>query len=92
MATYRKKPGALSAADRDKALDISRIVAANPVMKNSWWFMDVDMRHGTVVKMDNTGRGCLQLLRHLKRLTEVRPSCFWALSVLVHTCNCATHP
>ena len=80
MATYRKKNQALSAADRDKALDISRVTAANPSMKAAFWFMDIDMRNGTVVKMDNTGRALLQLLRHLKRFTEVRNPVF--LSVM----------
>jgi Spindle and kinetochore-associated protein 1 len=73
MAAYRKKSGSLGAAERDKAFEISHIVAANPTMKKAFWFMEADLQRGNVAKMDNTGKSLLQLLRHLKRFTEVRP-------------------
>lgn len=72
MATYRKKSGSLAPADRDKALDIQRVLAANPAMKRTFWFLETDLKNGVAVKMDNTGKSTLQLLRHLKRFTEVR--------------------
>lgn len=72
MAQYRRKPGALVPADRDRALDVSRVLASNPSMKKAFWFLEADLKRGTSVKMDNTGKALLQLLRHLKRFSEVR--------------------
>jgi hypothetical protein len=71
MAAYRKKSGALTAADRDRALDATRVIAQNPQMKKAFWFLETDLKNGSTVRMDNTGRSLLQLLRHLKRFTEV---------------------
>ena len=72
MAVYRRKPGALGPADRSKALDASRVIAANATMKAAFWFLETDLKNGAAVKMDNTGKSLLQLLRHLKRFSEVR--------------------
>ena len=74
MAAYRKKSGSLGLDDRERALDIQHVLAANPAMKRGWWFLETDLKNGLHVKMDNTGKSTLQLLRHLKRFTEVRMS------------------
>lgn len=71
MATYRKKAGALSAAERDRAFEIARVIDANSGMKKSFWVVENDLKRGVAIKMDNTGKSIMQLLRHLKRFNEV---------------------
>ena len=84
MAAYRKRSGSLGSAERDRAFEIQRVLAAHPGMKKSFWFLETDLKNGSAVKMDNTGKSTLQLLRHLKRFTEVRTH---FVLVLCSTCT-----
>lgn len=40
--------------------------------KGRFWFLETDLRAGTAIRMDKTGKSILTLLRHLGRLQEVR--------------------
>lgn len=39
--------------------------------KGRFWFVETDLRSGTAIRMDKTGKSILMLLRHLGRLQEV---------------------
>ena len=41
-------------------------------LKGRSWVLEADMRSGTAVRLDKTGKTLLTLLRHLGRLAEVR--------------------
>jgi hypothetical protein len=47
-------------------------VQSKEAAKGRFWFLESDLRAGTAVKMDKTGKSMLMLLRHLGRLQEVR--------------------
>jgi hypothetical protein len=40
--------------------------------KGRFWFLETDLKSGTAIRMDKTGKSILMLLRHLGRLQEVR--------------------
>lgn len=40
--------------------------------KGRFWFIETDLKSGTAIRMDKTGKSILMLLRHLGRLQEVR--------------------
>ena len=44
-------------------------------VKGRHWFLDNDLKSGTSLKLDKTGKAMMTLLRHLGRLSEV----FWSL-------------
>ena len=39
--------------------------------KGRYWFLETDLKSGTAIRMDKTGKSILMLLRHLGRLQEV---------------------
>jgi hypothetical protein len=39
--------------------------------KGRFWFVETDLRSGSAIRMDKTGKSILMLLRHLGRLQEV---------------------
>lgn len=41
-------------------------------MRGSHWFLESDLKDGTSLKLDKTGKSVLTVLRHLGRLQEVR--------------------
>jgi hypothetical protein len=41
-------------------------------VRGRFWFLETDLRSGTAIRMDKTGKSVLMLLRHLGRLQEVR--------------------
>ena len=40
-------------------------------IRGKFWFVDSDLKGGTALKLDKTGKAILTVLRHLSRLTEV---------------------
>lgn len=42
-------------------------------IRGRFWFVDSDLKKGTALKLDKTGKAILTVLRHLGRLTEVWP-------------------
>ena len=41
-------------------------------VKGRHWFTEPDLKNGTCVRSDKTGRALLTVLRHLGRIQEVR--------------------
>lgn len=63
----RKK---LAEKDLDKALEL-REIASTEGVKGKHFFLEADIK-GPSLKLDNTGKGILTVLRHLGRITETR--------------------
>ncbi|KAK6162547.1 hypothetical protein DH2020_002388 [Rehmannia glutinosa] len=78
MATYAEANAQLIAAPRkkladnnlDKALELREIAMADAV-KGKHFFLEADIK-GPSLKLDNTGRALLTVLRHLGRISETR--------------------
>ncbi|GFP80885.1 spindle and kinetochore-associated protein 1 homolog [Phtheirospermum japonicum] len=78
MATYAEANAQLIAAPRkkladnnlDKAMELKEIAAADAV-KGKHFFLEADIK-GPSLKLDNTGRALLTVLRHLGRISETR--------------------
>ncbi|PIN06481.1 hypothetical protein CDL12_20961 [Handroanthus impetiginosus] len=78
MATYAEANAHLIAAPRkklgennlDKALELREIAMAD-VVKGKHFFLEADIK-GPSLKLDNTGRALLTVLRHLGRISETR--------------------
>lgn len=43
-------------------------------VKGCYWFLESDLKDGTALKLDKTGKSILTIMRHLGRLQEVRES------------------
>ncbi|EPS62449.1 hypothetical protein M569_12342, partial [Genlisea aurea] len=67
IAAPRKK---LTENDLDKALELRDIAMADSV-RGKHFFIETDIR-GPNLKLDNTGRALLTVLRHLGRISETR--------------------
>lgn len=75
MASLKSKSSTFrSSAERKRMLDLAALSKSNPKMQSHFWFLESDLKGGTVAKFDRTGKGMCQLLRHLKRFNEV---CNW---------------
>lgn len=61
-------------ADRKRATTLLHCVAGKEGIRGRFWFVDSDLKKGTALKLDKTGKAILTVLRHLGRLTEVRVS------------------
>eukprot|EP00249_Psilotum_nudum_P001454 c13921_g1_i1 orf=355-987(-) len=78
MAMYADANARLIAAPRKKlgedllerVLEL-RNIAFSDTLKGKYFFLESDMR-GPVLKLDNTGKAILTVLRHLGRIVEVR--------------------
>ncbi|CAA0842688.1 Spindle and kinetochore-associated protein 1 homolog [Striga hermonthica] len=78
MAAYAEANAQLIAAPRkkladnnlDKALEL-REIAMTDAVKGKYFFLEADIK-GPSLKLDNTGRALLTVLRHLGRITETR--------------------
>ncbi|MCO5609897.1 hypothetical protein L7F22_064131 [Adiantum nelumboides] len=68
MATFAKANARLLAAPRKKEL---RDFAASDNVKDKHFFFESDMK-GSALKMDNTGKAILTVLRHLGRTSDVQ--------------------
>ena len=72
MAALKSKVSTFKSSEaRKRMLDISAVAKANPRMHKHFWFLESDLKGGSVLKCDRSGKGLLQLLRHLKRFSEV---------------------
>jgi hypothetical protein len=40
-------------------------------IRGHFWFTEVELRNGSALRPDKTGKGLLMMLRHLGRLSEV---------------------
>ncbi|EFJ46034.1 hypothetical protein VOLCADRAFT_121093 [Volvox carteri f. nagariensis] len=60
----------LAPADRKRATELLHSVAMKDGIKGHYWFLESDLREGTAIKLDKTGKSMLTLLRHLGRLQE----------------------
>ena len=49
-------------------------IAGHEALKGRFWVLEGDLRAGTHLRLDKTGKAMMQLLRHLNRLAEVRVS------------------
>jgi hypothetical protein len=47
------------------------VLQSKEAAKGRFWFVETDLRSGTAIRMDKTGKSILMLLRHLGRLQEV---------------------
>ncbi|KAL0397744.1 UNVERIFIED_CONTAM: Spindle and kinetochore-associated protein 1 [Sesamum calycinum] len=68
MATYAEANAQLIAAPRKKEL---REIAMTDGVKGKHFFLETDIK-GPSLKLDNTGRALLTVLRHLGRISETR--------------------
>lgn len=57
-------------------------------MKGKCWMMDMDLRKGSVLKPDKTGKAIMTILRHLGRIHEVRRTGYTALDLIDCRCAC----
>lgn len=48
-----------------------RAVQGKEGIRGKFWFVDSDLKGGSALKLDKTGKAILTVLRHLGRLTEV---------------------
>lgn len=72
MAALKSKTSTFKSSEaRKRMLDMVAVAKVNPTMKSRFWFLESDLKHGSVLKCDRSGKGLLQLLRHLKRFSEV---------------------
>ncbi|EFN57576.1 hypothetical protein CHLNCDRAFT_143235 [Chlorella variabilis] len=58
--------------NKKHAMWIAFNVAPHEPLKGRSWVLEADLRTGTAVRLDKTGKALLTLLRHLGRLQEVR--------------------
>jgi Spindle and kinetochore-associated protein 1 len=71
LASLRGKGGGMSKQQREHAYEVSNMMNQNPILKARFFFLESDLKDGTSVKRDKTSKCLLQLLRHLRRFTEV---------------------
>ncbi|MEW5310573.1 MAG: hypothetical protein WDW38_002359 [Sanguina aurantia] len=64
----------LTAAERKRGNELLHGVANKEGVKGQHFFLESDLKDGTALKLDKTGKSLLTVLRHLGRLTEVRCS------------------
>ncbi|KAI3438852.1 hypothetical protein D9Q98_001269 [Chlorella vulgaris] len=58
--------------DKKQAMWLLVNIANHTQLKGRNWVLESDMKNGTAVRLDKTGKSLLMLLRHLGRLQEVR--------------------
>ncbi|KAK9816900.1 hypothetical protein WJX72_006936 [[Myrmecia] bisecta] len=62
----------MPAAERKRGQMLLVNVASKEGVKGRHWFMEGDLKNGTTLKMDKTGKSILTVLRHLGRMQEAR--------------------
>lgn len=72
LASLRGGKAAMGKAQREHAYNVAAAVQQNAALRGRFFFLESDLNRGTVAKRDKSGKALLQVLRHLKRLTEVR--------------------
>jgi Spindle and kinetochore-associated protein 1 len=72
MAGLKSKVSTFKSSEaRKRMLDLAAVAKMNPRMQSHFWFLESDLKDGSILKCDRSGKGLLQLLRHLKRFSEV---------------------
>lgn len=71
VAAAKGRGTGLSVEDRRHAQSLVRNVVTHEGVKGSYWILERDCKHGSVVRMDKTGKAILTILRHLGRLSEL---------------------
>lgn len=75
MLVAAAKKGKSVGVDRKHAQWLAYCIAGHESLRGKqWWVMESDLRGGRALKMDNSGRMILTLLRHVGRLSETRIS------------------
>ncbi|GMH39259.1 hypothetical protein BSKO_07157 [Bryopsis sp. KO-2023] len=64
----------LTVEQRNEGMELLHKVGKHEAVRNHCWFEESDLKNGNVLKLDKTGKAILMLLRHLRRLNEVRIS------------------
>ncbi|WIA36258.1 hypothetical protein OEZ86_007588 [Tetradesmus obliquus] len=68
----RNQLARVGAEERIRLQELYHSIANKEAAKGRFWFLENDLRAGTAVKMDKSGKSMLMLLRHLGRLQELR--------------------
>ena len=63
------------------------LLQSKDACKNRFWLVEDDLKRGTAVKADKSGKAILTILRHLGRLEEVL---YAAASAGSHKCSSLT--
>jgi Spindle and kinetochore-associated protein 1 len=71
LASLRGKGSSMSKLQREHAYNVSMLLNQQPTLKSRFFFLESDLKDGVAVKRDKTSKSLLQLLRHLKRISEV---------------------
>jgi Spindle and kinetochore-associated protein 1 len=71
LASLRGKGSSMSKLQREHAYNVSMLLNQQPTLKSRFFFLESDLKDGAAVKRDKSGKSLLQLLRHLKRISEV---------------------
>jgi len=58
--------------DRKHAIWLHTNISHHSFLKGKFWALEADLKAGTALKLDKSGKSCLTILRHLKRIGEVR--------------------
>jgi len=58
--------------DRKHAIWLHTNIWHHSFLKGKFWALEADLKAGTALKLDKSGKSCLTILRHLKRIGEVR--------------------
>ena len=61
-------------AERKHAMWLLHNIACHESLKGKTWALESDLKSGTALRLDKTGKTVLTLLRHLGRVSEVRVS------------------
>eukprot|EP00877_Chromochloris_zofingiensis_P004965 jgi/Chrzof1/1446/Cz10g08080.t1 len=61
----------IPADDRKRAQEMFHSIEAKDSVKGRFWFLETDLKSGSNLKMDKTGKSVLMVLRHVGRLAEV---------------------
>jgi len=72
MASLKQSGARMSGADRKRATELLHTVAMRDGVRGRFWFLESELRDGVSIKADKSGKALLTLLRHLRRMDEVR--------------------
>lgn len=71
-ARHRLHPAAACCELSDSGSSARCAAQGREGVKGLWWFSENDLKSGSAIKMDKSGRAVLMVMRHLGRLQEVR--------------------
>lgn len=62
----------LPKSERKRALELAHSIAAAPAVRGHWFFLEADLKAGSALKLDKSGKMVITVLRQAGRLQEVR--------------------